>query len=207
MAEARTSPLEKRCFVRIPLEALLSARCSLKHPKAHISMLTPSSQEQAVNVMISIDDQDLSSERDTEMIEFRMNEKGVMTSSSTRQDSRGGIRCLSASASLCGNQQTSAEMSGIPITRAARYGQHRAEHHSERTQMTRRFVSVKELAEELGVHADTIYRAHVKNLIPVKKVCKVLRFDLEKVLRAFAAHERARPARAGDAHSRNAPDR
>jgi len=38
--------------------------CSLKHPKAHISMHTPSSQEQAVSVMISLDDQDLVSERD-----------------------------------------------------------------------------------------------------------------------------------------------
>ena len=54
--------------------------------------------------------------------------------------------------------------------------------------MKRRFLSVKELAEELGVHEDTIYRAHLKKLIPVKKVCKVLRFDLENVLKAFAAH-------------------
>jgi len=54
--------------------------------------------------------------------------------------------------------------------------------------MKRRFLSVKELAEELGVHEDTIYRAHLKKLIPVKKVCKVLRFDLDKVLKAFAAH-------------------
>ena len=51
--------------------------------------------------------------------------------------------------------------------------------------MKRRFLSVKELAEELGVHEDTIYRAHLKKLIPVKKVCKVLRFDLEIVLRAL----------------------
>ena len=52
--------------------------------------------------------------------------------------------------------------------------------------MKRRFLSVKELAEELGVHEDTIYRAHLKKLIPVKKVCKVLRFDLEKVLNALS---------------------
>ena len=55
--------------------------------------------------------------------------------------------------------------------------------------MKRRFLSVKELAEELGVHEDTIYRAHLKKLIPVKKVCKVLRFDLDKVLKALAANE------------------
>jgi excisionase family DNA binding protein len=54
--------------------------------------------------------------------------------------------------------------------------------------MKRRFLSVKELAEELGVHEDTIYRAHLKKLIPVEKVCKVLRFELDQVLKAFAAH-------------------
>ena len=54
--------------------------------------------------------------------------------------------------------------------------------------MKRRFLSVKELAEELGVHEDTIYRAQLKNVIPVQKVSKVLRFDLNKVLKAFAAH-------------------
>ena len=83
--------------------------------------------------------------------------------------------------------------------------------------MTRRLLSVKELAEELGVHADTIYRAHVKNLIPVNTVCKVLRFDLETVLRAFAAHalekrpqQRTARATAGNRRRRatkNAPDR
>lgn len=51
--------------------------------------------------------------------------------------------------------------------------------------MKRRFLSVKELAAELGVHEDTIYRAHLRKLIPVKKVCKVLRFDLEIVLKAL----------------------
>ena len=58
--------------------------------------------------------------------------------------------------------------------------------------MKRRFLSVKELAEELGVHEDTIYRAHLKKLIPVKKVCKVLRFDLEIVLRALDEHASAK---------------
>ncbi len=60
-------------------------------------------------------------------------------------------------------------------------------------QMKRRFLSVKELAEELGVHEDTIYRAHLKKLIPVQKVCKVLRFDLEKVLKALGDHASEKP--------------
>jgi excisionase family DNA binding protein len=55
-------------------------------------------------------------------------------------------------------------------------------------QMKRRFLSVKELAEELGVHEDTIYRAQLKNVIPVQKVSEVLRFDLNQVLKAFASH-------------------
>ena len=58
--------------------------------------------------------------------------------------------------------------------------------------MKRRFLSVKELAEELGVHEDTIYRAHLKKLIPVKKVCKVLRFDLEIVLKALSENASAK---------------
>ncbi len=48
VAEARTSPLRKRCFVSISPDAVFSARGALKHPKAPIRMHTPSSQEQAV---------------------------------------------------------------------------------------------------------------------------------------------------------------
>ena len=83
--------------------------------------------------------------------------------------------------------------------------------------MKRRFLSVKELAEELGVHEDTIYRAHLKKLIPVKKVCRALRFELEKVLTALAANPSAkrpkqsrRRATAGTSRRRaqpNAPGR
>lgn len=78
--------------------------------------------------------------------------------------------------------------------------------------MKRRFLSVKELAEELGVHEDTIYRAHLKKLIPVKKVCRVLRFDLEKVLTALAENasekqpkQRRRSATAGTSRRRAQP--
>ena len=78
--------------------------------------------------------------------------------------------------------------------------------------MKRRFLSVKELAEELGVHEDTIYRAHLKKLIPVKKVCRALRFDLEKVLTALAENAsekrpkpRKRRATAGTCRRRAQP--
>jgi predicted DNA-binding transcriptional regulator AlpA len=76
-------------------------------------------------------------------------------------------------------------------------------------QMKRRFLSIKQLAEELGVHEDTIYRAQLKNVIPVQKVSKVLRFDLDKVLKAFASHasekrlkQRTRRATAGASRRR-----
>ena len=42
-------------------------------------------------------------------------------------------------------------------------------------------LSVKELAEELGVSVDTIRRAYWKGAIPGFKICKVLRFRLEIV--------------------------
>lgn len=76
--------------------------------------------------------------------------------------------------------------------------------------MKRRFLSVKELAEELGVHEDTIYRAHLKNMIPVKKVRKVLRFDLDIVLEAFAKKEkpsRSATSRATGGNRRRRADR
>lgn len=51
--------------------------------------------------------------------------------------------------------------------------------------MKPRLLSVKELAEELGVHEDTIRRAYWKKTIPAERICKLLRFDLEKVRRAM----------------------
>ena len=55
----------------------------------------------------------------------------------------------------------------------------------ERVDMKQRLLSVKELAEELGVHEDTIRRAYWKKTIPAERICKLLRFDLEKVRRAM----------------------
>jgi len=51
--------------------------------------------------------------------------------------------------------------------------------------MKPRLLSVKELAEELGVHEDTIRRAYWKKAIPAERICRLLRFDLEKVRRAM----------------------
>ena len=77
-------------------------------------------------------------------------------------------------------------------------------------------LSVKEVAQELGVSAQSIRRAYWRGDIPAYRISKMLRFDLERVQRIFLAkglsrivrHRRARPpARADGAHSRNAPGR
>ena len=78
-------------------------------------------------------------------------------------------------------------------------------------------LSVKEVAQELGVSVQSIRRAYWKGDIPAYRICKMLRFDLERVQRIFLAkglpglvrgRQRARsPAPAGDAHSKNAPVR
>jgi hypothetical protein len=51
--------------------------------------------------------------------------------------------------------------------------------------MKRRSLSVKQLADELAVHEEIIYRGYAKKTISGRKVCRVLRFDLDKVLRAL----------------------
>jgi excisionase family DNA binding protein len=58
--------------------------------------------------------------------------------------------------------------------------------------MRRQSLSVKQLAEELGVHEDTIYRAFSKRTIPGRRVCRILRFDLDRVLRALDRNSRQR---------------
>lgn len=42
------------------------------------------------------------------------------------------------------------------------------------------FLSVKELAEELGMSVDSIYRAYRRGEIPAAQICRPLRFDLRK---------------------------
>ena len=78
-------------------------------------------------------------------------------------------------------------------------------------------LSVKEVAQELGVSVQSIRRAYWNGTIPAYRICKMLRFDLERVQRIFLAkglpgivrdRPRARPpAPAGDAHSKKAPAR
>ncbi|MEO5631889.1 MAG: helix-turn-helix domain-containing protein [Nitrospiraceae bacterium] len=77
-------------------------------------------------------------------------------------------------------------------------------------------LSVKEVAQELGVSVQSIRRAYWKGDIPAYRICKMLRFDLERVQRIFLAkglpgivrdRQRARsPAPAGGA-PRKAPVR
>ena len=78
-------------------------------------------------------------------------------------------------------------------------------------------LSVKEIAQEMGVSTQSIRRAYWKGDIPAFRVCKMLRFDLERVQRIFLEkglpgivrdNLRARPpAKAGGAPSSNAPVR
>ena len=78
-------------------------------------------------------------------------------------------------------------------------------------------LSVKEVAQELGVSVQSIRRAYWRGDIPAYRICKMLRFDLERVQRIFLAkglpgivrdNLRARPpATAGGAQRRNAPGR
>ncbi|TAJ27893.1 MAG: DNA-binding protein [Nitrospirae bacterium] len=50
----------------------------------------------------------------------------------------------------------------------------------------KRLLSVKELAEALGVCAYTIRRAYWKGAIPGFKICKVLRFDFDRICQVLA---------------------
>ncbi len=84
--------------------------------------------------------------------------------------------------------------------------------------MKRRLLSVKELAEELGISTDSVYRAYRTGEIPGVQIARIIRFDLEQVLRAMEARANAMPnsqcakrrATAGKSRRRaqpNAPER
>ncbi len=66
-----------------------------------------------------------------------------------------------------------------------------------------RLLSVKELATELGVSVDSVRRAYWKGQIPAFRICRMLRFDLERVRQLLSAKGlpgalRASAVRVGD---------
>ena len=76
------------------------------------------------------------------------------------------------------------------------------------------FLSVKELAGELGMSVDSIYRAYRKGEIPAAQICRTLRFDLRKVQRAMERKAKAMPnsrceksATGGESRRRATPTR
>ena len=82
--------------------------------------------------------------------------------------------------------------------------------------MKRILLSVKEIAQVLGVSVQSIRRAYWRGEIPAYRISKMLRFDLERVQRIFltkglpgSVRPRAArpPAIAGGAPRRNAPAR
>ena len=59
--------------------------------------------------------------------------------------------------------------------------------------MKRKLLSVKELAEELGISTDSVYRAYRSGEIPGAQIARTIRFDLEKVQQAMEARANAMP--------------
>lgn len=84
--------------------------------------------------------------------------------------------------------------------------------------MKRTLLSVKELAHELGISTDSVYRAYRKKEIPAAQINRMIRFDFEKVKQAMeqranampnsqGSMQRATAGTAGGAHRRKAPVR
>ena len=59
--------------------------------------------------------------------------------------------------------------------------------------MKRTLLSVKELAQQLGISADSVYRAYRRKEIPAAQINRMIRFDLEKVCQAMEKKVRAMP--------------
>ena len=59
--------------------------------------------------------------------------------------------------------------------------------------MKRTLLSVKELAQELGISTDSVYRAYRKKEIPAAQINRMIRFDFEKVKRAMEQRANAMP--------------
>ena len=84
--------------------------------------------------------------------------------------------------------------------------------------MKRTLLSVKELAHQLGISADSVYRAYRRKEIPAAQINRMIRFDFEKVCQAMEKKARGMPNRedrkqgttggaAAGAHRRKAPGR
>ena len=59
--------------------------------------------------------------------------------------------------------------------------------------MKRTLLSVKELAQELGISPDSVYRAYRSGEIPGAQIARTLRFDLAQVCRAMEKRAKAMP--------------
>ena len=59
--------------------------------------------------------------------------------------------------------------------------------------MKRIWMSVKELAEEFGVSADSVYRAYRNGLIPGHQMDRIIRFELNEVRQATRKRADAMP--------------
>jgi excisionase family DNA binding protein len=59
--------------------------------------------------------------------------------------------------------------------------------------MKRTLLSVKELAQELGISTDSVYRAYRTGEIPGAQIARIIRFDLGRVLRAMDERANAMP--------------
>ena len=57
--------------------------------------------------------------------------------------------------------------------------------------MKRKLLFVKELAEELGISADSVYRAYRTGEITEAQIARIIRFDLGQVLRAMERKTKA----------------
>jgi excisionase family DNA binding protein len=75
-------------------------------------------------------------------------------------------------------------------------------------------LSVKELAEELGISVDSVYRAYRKGEIPAVQICRMIRFDFEKVRLAMEQKAKRMPyqrctqrATGGESRRRATPTR
>ena len=77
--------------------------------------------------------------------------------------------------------------------------------------MKRTLLSVKELAEELGISEDSVYRAYRTRETPGAQIARTIRFDLRQVRRAMEERAKAMPnsqctkSATGGAHSKKPP--